>query len=94
MARIWVALINISPRTAAKIMQSHDIEPDEVRLAVVGVPGLRLAWDEHAERGRRALVTTAIPGREALIVLYPVGPPHEDEWNLGSAYFTGRRGEA
>lgn len=88
MARIWVAVVNISPRVAQKIICEHAIEPDEVRQALIGVSGLRFAWDDDAERGWRALVKAHVRGSPTLFVLYPVDDTdHDGEWNLGSAYF-------
>ena len=84
---IWVAILRISWRTLQKIQQKHNLEADEVRQAVVCVPSLRFVWDDHPERGRRAIIETLIRGRRALVVLYPSGDPADDSWHLGSAYF-------
>lgn len=86
MPTVWVARLHISARTAAKITQRHDITPDEVREAIVCVPGLRGRWHDHPERGRRALVDLLIRGRLAVAVLYPSDSALGDEWDLGSVY--------
>lgn len=38
---VWVVTLHISDRTAQKIVQKHQITPNQVREAVVGVVGLR-----------------------------------------------------
>jgi hypothetical protein len=83
---IWIAVLRISPRTSEKITQKHGLSADEVKEAVVCVSGLRFIWDEHPERGYRAIVETRIRGRRALVVLYPVDDQIGDVWSLGSAY--------
>lgn len=82
---VWVAVLNISPRTAAKIRDRHRLDPEDVRKAVVCVAGLRGTWSVHPERGRRLLIKVPVAGSAALVVLYP-RPSSPDEWNLGSAY--------
>lgn len=85
--RLWVARLHISERTAQKITSVHHITSQEVRDAVELRTGLTYVWDEHPERGRRALVETPIRGRRTIVVLYPVaGAPLGDEYHLGSAY--------
>ncbi|BCJ64832.1 hypothetical protein GCM10009779_66010 [Polymorphospora rubra] len=85
---VWVAVLNISWRTAEKISHRHQLTADEVRDAVVCVAGLTYAWDVDVERGERAIVQVHLRGRPALVVLYPTDDPIGDIWNLGSAYFT------
>ena len=82
---VWVAVPNISARTAEKIASRHQMTSDEVRDAVVCVSGLTFAWDMHPERGERVIISVQVRGRPALVVLYPTAG--EDVWNLGSAYF-------
>lgn len=87
MASIWVADLRISQRTAQKIVERHDLTPEQVRAAVVCVTGLRFTWNDHPERGRRAIVETEIGQRRVLVVLYPrLIDAYGDSWNLGSAY--------
>lgn len=83
---LWVAQLIISDLTAAKIRTKHGINPADVRQAVVGVVGLRYAWDYHPERGWRVLVEANIGGRACVIVLYEVEHQLGDVWALGSAY--------
>lgn len=83
---IWVAVLHISDRTAQKISGAHGLEPNEIRDAIVCVPGLPFVWDNHSDRGLRALLKVSIRGRERLIVLYPAADPAGDAWNLASAY--------
>jgi hypothetical protein len=83
---IWVARLNISPRTAHKISSVHGLQADEVRAAVERVPGLPFTWNDHPERGRRAIVRAVIRDRPVLVVLYPTHDPFGEVWNLGSAY--------
>ena len=79
--------MHISPRTAQKVVTKHRLEPDDIRQAIVCVRGLVFTWDDHPERGRRAIVETKIKGRRVLVVLYPVtSDPSGDAWRLGSAY--------
>jgi hypothetical protein len=85
---IWVAVLYISPATAAKIVQKHGVTVDELRSVLVGVGGLRYTWDDDHERGLRAIVETWLRGRQLLAVLYPAADPFGDAWHLGSAYFT------
>jgi hypothetical protein len=80
-------VLNISPQTAAKISRRHGISELEVRQAIVCAEGLAYTWDEHPERGLRAIVEAPIRSRTALIVLYPTDDPLGDVYNLGSAYF-------
>ncbi|WP_225319722.1 hypothetical protein [Micromonospora aurantiaca (nom. illeg.)] len=82
-----MAWLNISPRTAEKIIQLHDLTPDEVRQAVQCVPGLDFGWHHHPERGLRAIVRVEIRSRPVLVVLYDAEDPVGDVYNLGSAYF-------
>ena len=87
MTSIWVAELHISDATANKIAKRHGISADEVRLAVLCVPGLTYSWDIHPERGKRAIIATRIRGFKVLVVLYPrVLDAFGDSWNLGSAY--------
>jgi hypothetical protein len=84
---LWVAELLISDWTAHKIRTQHGLDPDDVRHAVLCTRGLVFGWNEHPERGLRALVRTVIRGREVLIVLYPAGDDAiEDVYHLGSAY--------
>jgi hypothetical protein len=85
--KVWVAVLNISWRTAEKISQLHQLTCDEVRDAVVCRSGLPYVWDIDPDRGARAIVKIQIRGRPALIVLYPTDDSSGDVWNLGSAYF-------
>lgn len=87
MPTIWIARLNISPRTAHKLITVHHMDPDEVRLAVECVAGLPFTWEDHPERGRRALLKTQIRRSNVLYVLYPAPDPVGDVWNLGSAYW-------
>jgi hypothetical protein len=83
---IWVAVLNISERTALKISSLHHLDPEEVRSALVCVSGLDFSWHEHPERGLRAMVKTSVNGAAVLAVLYPASDSDPDVWNLGSAY--------
>jgi hypothetical protein len=83
---IWVARLRISRAVAHKLSTKHGLQAVEVRDAVQGVRGLPFRWDEHPERGRRAIVETAIRGRKVAIVLYPANDPLGDTYDLGSAY--------
>jgi hypothetical protein len=84
---VWVADLRISPATAEKITREHGLSADEVNDAVKCVPGLRFTWNDHPERGRRAIVEVSIRGCRCLIVLYPrLDDAFGDAWNLGSAY--------
>lgn len=85
--KIWVARLNISQRTAEKIIQEHGITPDEVRQAVVCVEGLGFARHYHEERGWRVIIKIWIRWRPVVVVLYEDEDPMGDVWNLGSAYF-------
>ena len=86
MQTIWVARLWISPRTRDKLINKHGIDSDELRREIVAVAGLPFVWDDHPERGRRAILKIVLNGRRTLVVLYPVASGYEDEYNLGSAY--------
>lgn len=86
MSAIWVGELRISPRTAAKLSSKHGLRACDVRDAVQCVTGLTFAWDEHPERGRRAIIETSVEGRRTLVVLYPADDLVGYVWNLGSAY--------
>jgi hypothetical protein len=83
---IWVAELRVSERTAEKLSSKHGLSTDEVRQAVVCVSGLQFSWNDHPQRGIRAIIRTRVNERDVLVVLYPVSGPIEDVWNLGSAY--------
>jgi hypothetical protein len=83
---LWVARLIVSQATRAKLSSKHNLDPDEVRDAIVCVAGLSYWWDEDPERGRRALVETSIRGVTVIVVLYPVLDPSGDVYALGSAY--------
>lgn len=85
---LWVAWLNVSERTAEKVQSRHGLAEQEVKDAVVCQAGLVYVWDDHRERGRRALVRVQIRGRKVLVVLYPTDDPSGDVYNLGSAYPT------
>lgn len=87
MPSVWIAELLISERTAQKIRHRHDIEPDELRDALVCVAGLIGRWDDDPERGRRALIDVTIRDRLATVVLYPRRHPMGDAWAVGSVYF-------
>jgi hypothetical protein len=85
-AGLWVARLIISSKTAEKLASRHRLDWQEVRDAVVCVVGLLYIWDDHPERGRRALVEVEISGMRCVVVLYPVDDASGDVYALGSAY--------
>lgn len=89
---LWVAVLNISPRTAQKITEKHRLDPEDVRAAVQTVAGLEYVWDDDPERGLRAIVRVVIHGGPVLVVLYPVEHPLGGVFHLGSAYPLSSRG--
>jgi len=72
---IWVAQLNISPRTAEKITSKHSITLEEAEQAVLCVSNLDFSWDVDPVRGERAIVSLRIRNRPALLVLYDAGHP-------------------
>jgi hypothetical protein len=84
--QLWVAQLIISEATKRKLATKHGLDWRAVNQAIVGAHGLRYTWDDHVERGRRALVEASIGGRTCIVVLYPVDDPLGDVWALGSAY--------
>lgn len=87
MARtLLVWRLHSSDRVADKIEAKHGLTVAQVRAAVEGVGRLPFTWTESPERGRRALIVTAIDDDPVLVVLYPARTGHADEWWLGSAY--------
>lgn len=84
--KIWVAWLKISRATAHKLSTEHGLQAAEVREAVQCVPGLPVRWDDHRERGRRAVIETFIRGQKVAVVLYPANDPLGDAYHLGSAY--------
>lgn len=87
MESIWVAVVRVSPAVRKKLSARHGLDADEVANAIQCVVGLAWGWDDHPERGRRAIVRTSVRNAKVLVVLYPTDDP--DVWNLGSAYPTG-----
>lgn len=85
--RLWVAQLLVSASTRDKIVATHNLDETEVRSAVECVAGLEYVWDFDDERGERAIVSTTIRGRRALLVLYDAAHPLSDVYWLGSAYF-------
>jgi len=86
-ASIWVADLRISRATADKLSSVHGIDADEVRDAIQCVQGLQFSWNDHPERGLRAIIETMVRGRRCLVVLYPRSDDaFGDAWDLGSAY--------
>jgi len=85
-APIWVARLEIGSRTADKLSRAHGLSADDVWDALVCVAELRAAWDDHPDRGRRALIEFFLNGQHVLAVLHPVDDALGDTWNLGSAY--------
>lgn len=83
---IWVEQLEISTKTALKIITNHQVHPTEVRSAVEGVEGLEFVWDDHQTRGRRAILKVSIRKRWWWIVLYPDRSGRRNYWHLGSAY--------
>ncbi len=87
MPSIWVDDLRISDATAKKLVEKHGLSADEVRSAVLRVPGLEYSWDNDPSRGLRAIISTRIREYTVLVVLYPRHEnPFGDSWNLGSAY--------
>lgn len=83
---LGVARLIISEATAGKLSAKHGLDHREVHDAIVGMTGLRYAWHDHPERGRRALVEFWIGDRRCVAVLYPVDDVAGDVYALGSAY--------
>jgi hypothetical protein len=83
---LWVAQLITSEATKRKIATKHGLDWRDVNQALVGTRGLRYTWEDHPERGRRALVEANIGGRRCIAVLYPVEDSLGDVWALGSAY--------
>lgn len=83
---LWVARLIISQATCVKLSSKHNLEPDDVRDAIVCVAGLDYQWDDDPQRGLRALVRANIRGVTVIAVLYPVLDPSGDVYALGSAY--------
>lgn len=88
MPSIWVAELRVSDQTAEKIASKHGLEVGAVRQAIVCVEGLPYVIDIDPQRGERAIVRTAVAGRECDLVLYNARHPLGDVWHLGSAYPT------
>jgi hypothetical protein len=86
MRRLWIADLYVSDATRQKLVHVHRLDPDDVRAGLVCRTGLRYAWHEHPERGRRVLVELFVGSARVLAVLYPAGDPEEETWHLGSAY--------
>jgi hypothetical protein len=84
---LWVAELIISPWVWAKLCDpDHRLDPDEVRLAIVAVQGLRFKERSNPPRGPRSYVQIAVGGVRVLCALYPVEHPMGDVYALGSAY--------
>ena len=85
---IWVARLIISDSTEKKIISMHQIHPEDVRAAVVCVPGLPVVQGIGilSEDGARLLRPGLITNRPLLFYIRPTSG--QDEWFLGSAYHT------
>ena len=78
--------LRISARTAEKLRDKHDLEPEAIRASIENVGRLPFSWDYGEERGLRALVWTVVHDDSCLVVLYPAIGEDATVWNLGSAY--------
>ena len=86
---IWVARLIISDSTEKKIISMHQIHPEDVRAAVVCVPGFAsrsVGIGILSEDGARLLRPGLITNRPLLFYIRPTSG--QDEWFLGSAYHT------
>jgi hypothetical protein len=83
---IWVAVLNISDRTAHKLSEKHQLTRDHVLDAVQCVEGLPFTWDVDADGERNAVIRATIRNRPHLVVVYPVDHPMGDVWNLATAH--------
>jgi hypothetical protein len=88
MPQIWVAVLHISPRTAQKIINRHDVHPNEVRDALVCQSGLNAWTDWDKKRGLRWLVKVSIRHQKWVAVLYPADEYDPDVFALGSCYLS------
>lgn len=86
MSQIWISELLISRKTERKLIEKHGLTADDIRSALVGVPGLRFSWHYHPTRGQRAILKTRIAGQRCLVVLYPDRANRASVWRLGSAY--------
>lgn len=86
-ASLWVGRLEISAATTGKVRAKHGLDAEDVRAAVECRAGLQFVWNDHPERGTRAIIRTFIGGRPVLVVLYPArSSPFGDTFHLGSAY--------
>lgn len=83
---LWVAELIISERTRAKITSYHNIDPNDVRQAIVAAEGLKYKHRSDEPRGPRYYVEFSIGPARVLAALYPVAHPLGDVYALGSAY--------
>jgi hypothetical protein len=83
---LLISELRISQRTARKLVDKHGLQAADVRTAVENVGRLPFRWDNHPERGWRAIVVTVVDDRVCLVVLYPASGEIGTVWNLGSAY--------
>lgn len=83
---LWVAELIISERVRAKITGYHNLDPADVRQAIVAVEGLRYKYRSDPPRGPRYYVEFRVARSRALAALYPVSHPLGDVYALGSAY--------
>jgi len=84
--KIWVAVLHISDRTAQKIINLHNIHPNEVRDALVCQSGLNAWTDWDENRGLRCIVEVYIRGQKGQAVIYPADDYDPDVFALGSCY--------
>jgi len=83
---LWIAELIISPQVQAKIRERHNLDPAELRQAIVAVPGLTFKERSDPPRGPRKYVETSVGNVRVLCALYPVEHPLGDVYTLGSAY--------
>jgi len=83
----YIAEVWISETVAQKILQKHNVSPDEVREAVVMCSLRRAKWQlRKPEMAWRLLVEgDTAAGRQLFVVLYPVSG-QDGCWRLGTAF--------
>lgn len=83
---VYIADIRISDAVAAKIRTKHNVTPEEVRETFILREDIQAGWEDHHVHGRRVVAFGHTgDGRPILAALYPVDPPSEGIWNLGTA---------
>jgi len=88
-ATLEVRRLQISARTSDSSARSMVSTPRNFARRSRAWAELPFRWQNHRERGLRAILVVAVGEQAVQVVLYPALDEGADVWNLGSAYAVG-----